>query len=116
MFEVVRPTDPGYDSLNSLESVANGPRRYDYESLAEAYNEAPVESIFVLDLGERSKPSNVGYVLNNRGLKVGLDCVVSKPTRDLRGSLITQDKRQITLKKLSSALMKRLDETGRLAG
>ncbi len=72
-FAVIAPSDPTFAALTAGLNTLNA--RFDYEELANAYNETPVGAVLKFEYKD-GKMSIVGKQLEKRGLARGVDCTV----------------------------------------
>lgn len=101
-----------FDELFSGEAAATTDARQGaiefYNSLAEAYNAAPVTGIVVVALPKtKNRVGNASNVLENRGLVRGLDFHIAIVRRDAADNLIPVNERTVAIKRLTSSLMRK---------
>lgn len=110
-FIVVKPDDANFEALNEM-VPERGTEYYDYDTLAEAYNKAPVGTVIVIE--RNIAANNVKTTLEGRGLHTGLhkqktstplDVSVVRPYKAGDDTTIPPEERVILIKKLTTTPM-----------
>ena len=115
----ITPDNEQYHGI--LEAMESGKRSetYDYNKLADAYNDAPVGSVILIKMPPSTKTNNVVKVLNGRelnskvsksetGEEVAPDFSIKRLIRDAKGVSIPADRRPLALTKNSDAKMRKV--------
>jgi hypothetical protein len=100
---VVRPGDPAYQAFSQMVTGPDAPavKRFDYDTFAAEYNNAPVDSFLVMSNTYAVKLSNIHHVLTNRGVLKEVDYHMDRPIRDPEGKTLPRERRNVVIQKLT---------------
>lgn len=113
---VIEPGHKRYDQLDVVETL---PRKHQssrfYNQVVQVYNESPVGALVIVPLEDGMKLYNLKNVLAGRGLKPGVDIIVTRQETSDKGEPLPRSLRPAKLKKLSDTEGKLVDSIPGLA-